>query len=177
MAPRRSLTFVRAGLAASVLALSIFGGVRFAPRFLVGSSARAENSVSDVADPAGLEPLVIDTATGPHQFSVELARTEEEREKGLMFRRSLPPDRGMIFDFKTAQPVMMWMKNTYIPLDMIFMAQDGRVTHIAEDEEPLSEKIIPSDGPAFAVLEVNAGTAKRIGLKPGDKVQNALFGD
>ena len=70
-------------------------------------------------------------------FAVEVMRTDAEREKGLMFRRFLPEDRGMLFDFKTEQPVMMWMKNTYIPLDMIFMKRDGTVSHIAENAEPV----------------------------------------
>jgi hypothetical protein len=125
---------------------------------------------------AGTEPLTIVTASGPHQFAVEVMRTPPQLEKGLMFRRFLPADRGMLFDFKVEQPVMMWMKNTYIPLDMIFIGKSGRVVSIAADTEPLSEHIIPSGGPVLAVLEVNAGTAARIGLKVGDKVRDPLFG-
>jgi uncharacterized membrane protein (UPF0127 family) len=88
----------------------------------------------------------------------------------------MPPDRGMLFDFKEEQPVMMWMKNTYLPLDMVFIARNGTVINVAENTEPMSERTIPSAGPAYAVLEVNAGTAKRIGLKRGDKVTHAMFG-
>lgn len=102
-------------------------------------------------------------------------RTEAEREQGLMFRRNLPPDRGMLFDFQTAAPVMMWMKNTSIALDMVFIGSDGRVISTAVDAEPMSERIIPSGGPALAVLEVNAGTVKRLGVRPGDRVENAMF--
>jgi len=123
-----------------------------------------------------LEPLTITTATGPHVFSVEVMRTDEQRARGLMFRRYLPPNRGMLFDFKEEQPVMMWMKNTYLPLDMVFIARNGTVINVAENTEPMSERTIPSAGPAYAVLEVNAGTAKRIGLKKGDKVSHAMFG-
>jgi uncharacterized protein len=122
-----------------------------------------------------LESLSIVTASGPHDFSVEVMRTDAGRERGLMFRRYLPRDRGMLFDFDFEQPVMMWMKNTYLPLDMVFIDRKGRVVGIAADTEPLSEKIIPSGAPAYAVLEVNAGTAARIGLKLGDLVRNAMF--
>ena len=124
---------------------------------------------------AGLEPLTIVTASGSHAFSVEVMRTDEERAKGLMFRRFMPQDRGMLFDFKREEPIAMWMKNTYLPLDMVFMNRAGRVTHIAQNAEPLSERIIPSGGPVYAVLEINAGVAKAIGIKVGDNVQNALF--
>lgn len=123
----------------------------------------------------GTEPLSIVTASGPHKFTVEVMRTDAQRERGLMFRRFLPQDRGMLFDFKTVRPVMMWMKNTYIPLDMIFIARSGRVMGIAANAEPLSEQIIPSGVPVLAVLEVNAGTAAKIKLKIGDKVRNSLF--
>ena len=124
---------------------------------------------------ASVEPLTIVTAGGPHAFQVEVMRTDEERERGLMFRRNLPPDRGMLFDFHTAAPVMMWMKNTFIALDMVFIGPDGRVISTAVDAEPLSERVIPSGGAALAVLEVNAGTVKRLGVKPGDRIENAMF--
>ena len=123
----------------------------------------------------GVEGLDIITATGPHHFSVEVMRTDAGREKGLMFRRNMPKDRGMLFDFKTEQPVMMWMKNTFLPLDMVFISRDGKVVNVAENAEPLSEAIIASDGPVFAVLEVNAGEARQIGVKPGDEVRHSMF--
>ncbi len=125
--------------------------------------------------PGALETLSIVTASGQHEFSVEVMRTDAGRERGLMFRRFLPRNRGMLFDFEVEQPVMMWMKNTYLPLDMIFIAESGRVVGIAADTEPLSERIIPSGAPAYAVLEVNAGTAARIALKIGDQVRHAMF--
>jgi len=133
-------------------------------------------AVTAHAAEAGTEPLTIVTSSGPHAFAVEMMRTPAQLEKGLMFRRFLPADRGMLFDFKVEQPVMMWMKNTYISLDMIFIGKSGRVISIATDTEPLSEHIIPSGGPVLAVLEVNAGTAAKIGLKIGDKVRGLLFG-
>lgn len=125
--------------------------------------------------PQQLEPLTIVTEGGSHVFQVEVARTDEQRARGLMFRRFMPADRGMLFDFKTEQPVMMWMRNTYIPLDMIFIARDGRVINIAENTEPLSERTIASAAPAFAVLEVNAGISRKIGLKAGDRISHPLF--
>ncbi|MBV8567943.1 MAG: DUF192 domain-containing protein [Methylobacteriaceae bacterium] len=124
-----------------------------------------------------LERLDLVTAGGTHQFAVEVMRTDAQRERGLMFRRFLPQDRGMLFDFETPQPVMMWMKNTILPLDMIFIGKDGRVISIAQNTEPMSERIIPSGGDVLGVLEVNAGTAQKIGLKKGDKVIHPLFGD
>lgn len=124
----------------------------------------------------GLERFEIATANGTRVFMVETMKSDAERAKGLMFRRYLPDDRGMLFDFKSEQPVAMWMKNTYISLDMIFFDRKGRVTHIAENTEPLSERIISSGPPAFAVLEVNAGVAARIGLKIGDRARHPLFG-
>jgi uncharacterized protein len=136
------------------------------------TSALAQEALSP---PVKLEALEILTSSGTQPFSVEVMRTEEERERGLMFRQSLAPDRGMLFDFKTERVVLMWMKNTYLPLDMIFIAREGKVVAIAKNAAPLSEKIISSGVPAFAVLEVNAGTAVRIGLRIGDSVRHPIF--
>jgi len=121
------------------------------------------------------ETLEIVTHTGVHTFTVEVAVTDEERERGLMFRRELPEGRGMLFDFKTDVNATMWMKNTYIPLDMIFIRADGRIQRIAENTEPQSIKIIPAGAPVRAVLEVIAGTAKKLGIRPGDRVAAAMF--
>ena len=123
----------------------------------------------------GLETLDILTASGPHRFGVEVMRSEAEREKGLMFRKFLPAGRGMLFDFKAERQVTMWMKNTYLPLDMIFISREGKVVSVAQNAEPLSEAIIPSQLPAYAVLEINAGEAAAIGVKAGDVVKNGLF--
>ncbi len=131
----------------------------------------------DAAAEEKLEALTIVTKGGKHPFSVEVMRTERQRERGLMYRRFLPPDRGMLFDFKVEKPIMMWMKNTYLPLDMIFVSRSGKVVGLAENTEPLSERIVPSGAPACAVLEVNAGTARKIGLGIGDEIRHPLFGD
>jgi uncharacterized membrane protein (UPF0127 family) len=111
----------------------------------------------------------------PTTFSVEIAVNDEERAKGLMFRKELPEGQGMLFDFKRDEAVSMWMRNTYVPLDMIFIQRDGRILRIAEHTEPLSERIIPSGGPVRAVLEVVAGTARKLGIAPGDRVAHAIF--
>jgi uncharacterized membrane protein (UPF0127 family) len=124
---------------------------------------------------AEFQTLEIVSKTGVHVFQVELAITPEEHERGLMFRRELPGGQGMLFDFHVDQPVAFWMKNTYIPLDMIFIRGDGRILRIAENTEPLSERNIPSGGPVRAVLEVIAGTARKLGIAPGDRVGGSIF--
>jgi uncharacterized membrane protein (UPF0127 family) len=123
----------------------------------------------------GFEPLTVISQSGPHPFQVEIARNDADRAQGLMFRRNLPPDRGMLFDFGKVQPLSMWMQNTYIPLDMLFIRADGSVARVAENAEPLSTRTIPSGEPVLAVLEVPGGTAARLGIKPGDRVEHPLF--
>src|SRR6202022_2808173 len=113
---------------------------------------------------SGLQPLEIAGKNGVHMFAVELALTPEEQAKGLMFRRELPEGQGMLFDFGDEQPAAFWMKNTYIPLDMIFIQADGRILRIAEHTVPLSEALVRSGGPVRAVLEVVAGTAQKLGI-------------
>jgi uncharacterized membrane protein (UPF0127 family) len=122
-----------------------------------------------------LEDLTIVTGGGRHIFHVEVARTDDERAKGLMDRSHMPEDRGMLFDFKQLTPISMWMKNTVISLDMIFIRADGTISRIADHTEPFSTRIIPSGEPVLAVLELNAGAAERIGAKPGDKVEHPMF--
>jgi uncharacterized membrane protein (UPF0127 family) len=124
---------------------------------------------------ASVQPLEIVTKNGVQVFSVEMATTEQEKETGLMYRKELADGKGMLFDFSPEQEVSMWMKNTYISLDMIFIRADGRILRIAENTEPLSTKIIPSGGLAKGVLEVIAGTAKKYGIEPGDRVGHPLF--
>ena len=124
---------------------------------------------------ASIQPLEIVTRNGVHVFSVEMATTDKERETGLMYRKELPDGKGMLFDFSPEQQISMWMKNTYIPLDMIFIRADGRILRIAENTEPHSTKIISSGGPAKGVLEVIAGTAQKYGIAPGDRVAHPLF--
>jgi uncharacterized protein len=127
------------------------------------------------AQAASVQPLEIVTKSGVQVFSVEMATTEQEKETGLMYRKELPDGKGMLFDFSPEQQVSMWMKNTYISLDMIFIRADGRILRIAENTEPLSTRIISSGGLAKGVLEVIAGTAQKYGIKPGDRVAHPLF--
>ena len=127
------------------------------------------------ADAATFEPLEIVTKSGVQVFSVEMATTEEEKTTGLMYRKELADGKGMLFDFTPEQEVSMWMKNTYISLDMIFIRADGRILRIAENTEPMSTKIIPSRGMAKGVLEVIAGTAQKYGIAPGDRIAHPLF--
>ena len=121
------------------------------------------------------QTLEIVSKSGVHVFTVELAVSDEERQKGLMFRRSLPESQGMLFDFKADQNVSMWMRNTYVSLDMIFIRGDGRIQRIAENTQTESDRIIPSGGPVRAVLEVVAGTAKKFGIAAGDRVASPIF--
>ncbi|HVY56705.1 MAG TPA: DUF192 domain-containing protein [Xanthobacteraceae bacterium] len=121
------------------------------------------------------QTLEIASRSGVHVFAVELAVNDEERSRGLMYRKELPEGRGMLFDFKRDQEVAMWMKNTYIPLDMFFIRSDGRIARIAENTQPLSTAIIPSGGPVRAVLEVPGGTAQRLGIAVGDRVAHPMF--
>ncbi len=111
-----------------------------------------------------------------HRFSVEVARTPREHSQGLMFRRRMAVDAGMLFVYDPPRPVSMWMRNTYLPLDMIFIAPGGRVSHIVERTVPLSEENIPSHGTVRAVLELNAGTAARLGIAPGATVSAPALG-
>ena len=124
---------------------------------------------------AELKTLEIASKSGVHVFAVEIADTDATREKGLMFRKSLPEAQGMLFDFHEEQPVGFWMQNTYIPLDMIFIRGDGSILRIAENTEPLSTRIIPSGGPVRAVLELIGGSARKFGIAPGDKVAFPIF--
>src|SRR5471030_1122422 len=127
------------------------------------------------AQAASVQPLEIVTRSGVQVFSVEMATTEEEKTTGLMYRKELADGKGMLFDFSPEQQVSMWMKNTYISLDMIFIRADGRILRIAENTEPQSTSIISSGGLAKGVLEVIAGTAKKYGIQPGDRVGHPLF--
>ena len=121
------------------------------------------------------QTLEIATKSGVHAFSVEIAQTEAERSKGLMYRKELPEGQGMLFDFQRDQDVAMWMQNTYIPLDMIFIAGDGRIVNIAENTVPLSTRIVSSARPVRAVLEVIGGTTRKLGIAPGDRVAYPIF--
>jgi uncharacterized membrane protein (UPF0127 family) len=145
------------------------------PSIVLGSVVAFCLFLSFGVQAATVQTLEIVTKSGVQVFSVEMATTEEEKTTGLMYRKELADGRGMLFDFSPEQEVSMWMKNTFIPLDMIFIRADGRILRIAENTEPQSLTIIPSNGLAKGVLEVIAGTAKKYGIAPGDRVAHPLF--
>jgi uncharacterized protein len=115
--------------------------------------------------------VAIVTQRGRFVFSVEIASTNDERSMGLQNRQKLDAGAGMLFDFKAQKPVSMWMKNTPIPLDMVFAADNGRIVNIAHATTPYSLSVISSEGPVRWVLELNAGTSKRLGISPGDRLE------
>ena len=153
MQPRSSLRAVLAVVALIALSLG-----------RAGNAAAAEEGSLEIVSRGGV-----------HTFTVELAVNDEERERGLMYRKELPDGRGMLFDFKRDINVTMWMKNTLIPLDMIFIYADGRIARIAENTEPESTRIIAAGVPVRAVLEVIGGTARKLGIKQGDLVAHPMF--
>ena len=128
------------------------------------------------ADGIAREPLALVTATGRHSFEVEIARTPETRSKGLMFRRTLGARHGMLFLYDDPQHVSMWMRNTYIPLDMVFILPDGTVHRVERETEPFSEAVIEAGARVQGVLEIPGGTAEELRLAPGDTVEHPHFG-
>jgi uncharacterized protein len=152
------------------------------PLFFVLIFALAAPSCSgwSAAEPQHLRTaqLVIASAGGGrHRFTVEIADTPQTRARGLMFRKSLPPATGMLFDFKRPQEVAFWMKNTLIPLDMLFVSARGRILAVHRNAVPLSLATIASPVPVRAVIELAGGTAARLGIAPGDRVLSRIFGD
>jgi uncharacterized membrane protein (UPF0127 family) len=143
--------------------------------FLVGVASAAWGSPP--APQFGHSTLAIESASERFEFQVEVASSPEQRAHGLMYRRHLPSDHGMLFDFGASRPVSMWMRNTYIPLDMLFIEKDGNIARIAVETEPLSEEAITSGGPVKAVLELQGGITAKLGIRPGDRVVHPLFAD
>ena len=121
------------------------------------------------------DTLTLKTANAEHIIDIEIAETMEEKSLGLMFRTSVPDNTGMLFPYGDPQEITMWMRNTYVSLDMVFIRADGVVHRVASRTEPLSEKIVGSEGHVSAVLELGAGAAERLGLKPGDLVRHKIF--
>lgn len=139
------------------------------------ASAPAKTAGAVGKPPAGFEALEVTTPTGRTRFFVEIADNDAEREKGLMFRTELAPDRGMLFDFHTPREVAFWMHNTLIPLDIIYIQPNGVVLSIARNATPKSDTPIPSGGPVSGVLELAGGRAAEIGLMPGDRIEHRIF--
>jgi uncharacterized membrane protein (UPF0127 family) len=131
-----------------------------------GSAVAAPDAVSDDFH------AVLHTATGDYPFTIEIADTPQEQQKGLMYRQDLAPDAGMLFDYGKEQRVSFWMQNTYIPLDMVFIAADGTVKHVHANAKPLDPTSIPSRFAVRFVLEIPGGRAAEIGLKEGDRLEH-----
>jgi uncharacterized protein len=165
----------------SLAALAACVASRYAPRMRPASEllmtvcAALAIMAHTPARAAGEATIEIISKTGVHAFTVELATNDTERSRGLMFRKNLLDGHGMLFDFEQDQPVAFLMRNTYVSLDMIFITGDGRILRFAENAKPLSDRLIPSGGPVRAVLEVVAGTARKDGIAPGDRVTGSIF--
>ena len=166
----RGYTFFMKRLAAIVL-ITIAVGLGDGPVNGLQAQAAGRLAIFD----KGTVSIVSDDQS--HKFRVDLALTHHQQMQGLMFRRNMPADAGMLFVYKQEAPVAMWMKNTYLPLDMLFIARGGMILKIAERTVPLSEATIASGRAVIAVLELNAGTASRLGIKPGDTVKAAALGN
>jgi len=138
----------------------------------IGPAAPAFAAKAD-AKLAETQVTLVTAAGKRHRYTAEIARTVDEQARGLMYRKTMPRDRGMIFPFQPPRYASFWMENTYLPLDIIFIGTDRRVLNIVQGK-PLSRDILNSIGPAAAVLELNAGEAARIGLEPGDLVEYRL---
>lgn len=145
-------------------------GLLAASFILIDSQANAQEGAVFRVD-----RLSVVTGNDRHDFRVEIAETPSQRDQGLMWRRQMLPGTGMLFDFERTEPVVMWMKNTYIPLDMLFITAKGLIINIARDTTPHSTDFISSAGPVLSVLELPAGTVKTLGIRAGDRVEHPIF--
>ena len=141
---------------------------------LLATTATLLFTVTALADDT---QLTVKSANGEHHFTVEIADTPAQQQKGLMFRQELAPDAGMLFDFHESRQVSFWMQNTLIPLDMLFIRTDGSIANIHVNAHPLDPTSIPSDGPVEFVLEIPGGRSVELGIKAGDTVVNDRIGD
>jgi uncharacterized protein len=144
---------------------------------MAGCAQQATESVSgaSVGPDAPTEVLTVETSNGPVRLNVEIADDEAERNRGLMFRDPLPDDRGMLFEFQQPEMASFWMRNTPSSLDIIFIGVDGRILNIADHTSPYSEAGIPAAGMTLGVLEIRAGRAEELGIRPGDRVRHRMF--
>ncbi len=173
---RRSPVRLRLVAAGVVLAaLALLAGTAVALDPAPSAASPAGSGAADAVTVGALSPLTVETAAGPLRFSVEVVATAEERARGLMHRRQMDADRGMLFDMGRTAPAFFWMRNTYLSLDILFLAPDGEIRRIAANTEPLSEAQIPSGEPVRYVLELVAGTAAARGIKVGDRVVHPVI--
>ena len=147
------------------------------PMLVAFLAARSRFSVGADLQQFPTSELTIISASGPHRFKVELAETPAQMTQGLMFRTSLAPDAGMLFEYQQPIAATMWMRNTLIPLDMLFVDRRGRIVNIHERAVPQSDDVIAAAEPVRAVIELNGGTASRLGIEPGDIVVHPIFGN
>ena len=161
--PRRTVATLRAAALVVLLAAA-------------GPATRAAEPAREPLAHFPVATLAVESGGHAHSFKVWIAATEPRRNQGLMFVKSLPAQRGMLFLFDAPQITAFWMKNTLIPLDLLFIAPDGRIIRIAENATPLSEAAINSMGVVTGVLEVAGGTSARLGFKAGDRVRHPAFG-
>jgi uncharacterized protein len=151
-----------------------FNGITRRAFFVVALSLGVA-SIGHAQQAARIEQMSIITENSATFFQAEIADTDELRARGLMFRHIMPLDRAMLFDFGQPRPASMWMKNTYVSLDMLFVRTDGTIAAIAENTEPLSLQTISVDEPVKGVVELAAGTVKRLGIKRDDRVYHTIF--
>ena len=163
--PRRPAAMAAVLLALAALGLSVVMGDGGAPPASGGETEKFPRAELRIATAAGDEL----------RFDVEVARTSAQRAQGLMFRTALAPDAGMLFIYDPPREMAMWMRNTILSLDMLFIAADGRITRIVANTTPMSEATIESRGPVGAVLELVAGSAKRLGIRSGDRIDLTPF--
>ncbi len=145
------------------------------------SAAACAQQAAETSSDAGVGPtaqtevLTVETQSGPVRLNVEIADDEAERNQGLMFRESLPDDRGMLFHFQQPENASFWMHNTPLSLDIIFIGVDGRILNIADHTTPFSDAAVPASGLTRGVLEIRAGRAAALGIRPGDRVRHRIF--
>jgi len=151
--------------------------ITFLSIFLVLFTANPMPAAADEPQVLDKSDLVLESGERTFRFQAELADEPLERQIGLMHRKEMAPDQGMLFDFERSQPVAMWMRNTYIPLDMLFVDEGGEIVNIAHDTVPHSEAVLQSAGPVRFVLEVPAGTSRLLGIGPGDVVRHEAIGN
>ena len=150
-------------------------GAAFAALFVFFAAGLAGATATLAEVDGRREKIVIETTSGEIAINAEIADTPARQSQGLMFRRSLDPRHGMLFLYPTAQEVRMWMKNTYIPLDMVFIRSNGTIHRIERNTEPFSEATISSEGEVTGVLEISGGGAASLGIKTGDRVRHKHF--
>ncbi len=148
---------------------------------LWGGAGKAKEHVGTMPDRTKpqkklrVEAVIIKTKDGPVIIQAEIADSKNDQIIGLMHRKTMADEEGMLFVYEQVQDITMWMQNTILPLDMVFISKNGKISHIAYSAQPFSLDIISSNGPAKAVLEIKAGIADKLKLKVGDKVNHAAF--